>query len=40
MKEFLVWLALCLVTAGATVAGIQALDQSLGLQQKVARLGK
>ncbi len=40
MKEFLVWLALCLVTAGVTVAGIQALDRSLGLQQKVARFAK
>lgn len=39
-KTILTWLALCLVTAGCTVAGVKVLNQQFGLQQKVAAFGK
>ena len=39
-KTILTWLALCIATAAGTIAVVQALNQQLGLQQKVATFGK
>jgi hypothetical protein len=35
-KTILTWLALCLVSAGITVAGVKVLNQQFGIQQRVA----
>jgi len=39
-KAFGAWLVLCLATAAITVAGLQVVDKSIGLQQIVAKFGK
>jgi hypothetical protein len=40
LKTFAAWLGLVLVSAGVTVLGLQSLNKSLDLQQKVAKFGK
>jgi hypothetical protein len=40
IKKLGVWLVFCLAAAGVTIVATQALDKSLGLQQKVATFGK
>jgi hypothetical protein len=39
-KSFAAWLVLVLLTAGGTVLGMQVLNKSLDMQQKVAKFGK
>jgi len=40
VKTILTWLAVCIVAAVVTILVVQALNQSLGLQPKVASFGK
>ena len=40
LKTFAAWFVLVIVTAGGAVLGMQVLNKSLGLQQKVAKFGK
>jgi hypothetical protein len=40
VKVLLTWFGLCLVAAGVTIAGVRVLDKPLGLQQKIASLGR
>jgi len=40
VKTILTWLVFCIVTAVVTILVVQALNQQLGLQPKVASFGK